>query len=116
MVYRMMRTPFAGAAGVALELWMYACVVTSHVDVVPSSGAGTTLAMIPGASTRAAVRSASRRWGALAYSWLAVRSEAMGAVPSRAPGGVATAAGDPAAESIAAKPSNTVDCSTPETV
>src|SRR5256885_13012745 len=115
MVYRMMRTPFAGAAGVALESWMYACVVTSHTHVVPSSGAGMTLAMMPGPSTRAAVRSAWRRWGALAYSWLAER-RAMGAVPSRAPGRVATAAGDPGAESIAAKASNTVDCSTPETV
>src|SRR2546430_17512765 len=108
MLYRMMRPPFAGAAGVAPAFWMYACVVTSHTHVVPSSGAGMTLAMIPGPSTRAAVRSASRRWGALAYSWLAVRSEAMGAVPSRAPGGVATAAGGPAAESVAAEASDTV--------
>src|SRR2546423_5577273 len=104
---------FDGAAGLALEFWMYACVVTSHPHVVPSSGAGMTLAMIPGPRTRAAVRSASRRWGALAYSWLAER-KAIGAVPSRAPGPVATAAGDPAAESMAANPSNTVDCSTPE--
>src|SRR2546430_1101732 len=81
----------------------------------PSSGAAMTLAMIPGPRTRAAVRSASRRWGALAYTWLAER-KAMGAVPSRAPGPVVTAAGDPAAESMAANPSNPVDCSTPEAV
>src|SRR5438874_13012105 len=97
----MMLTPFAGAAGVALEFWMYACVVTSHTHVVPSSGAGMTLAMIPRPRTRAAVRSASRRWGALAYTWLAERT-AMGAVPSRAPGPARTASGDPAPESTAA--------------
>src|SRR5712671_6163480 len=102
----MMRTPFAGAAGVALEFWMYAWVVTSHTHVVPSSGAGMTVAMMPGPSVRAAVRSASRRWGALAYTWLAER-KAMGAVPNRAPGRVATAAGDPGTESIAANASNT---------
>src|SRR3989442_15237342 len=70
----------------------------------------------PGLSTRAAVRSASRRRGAFAYSSVPVPGTAIGTAPSRAPARVATAAGDPVVGSITGKAWNTGGWSTPHTV
>src|SRR5205823_11993449 len=45
MAYRIIRTPVGSAAGVAIGSSTYARVVTSHTNVLPRSGVGTTLAL-----------------------------------------------------------------------
>src|SRR5690349_2647376 len=103
----MMRTPFDGAAGVALGSCTYACVLTLHTNVVPSSVGGITLALRPDPTACAAVRSACRRAGASAYGCRAPGGGAIGAAPSSAPAGVDTWAGEPGDVPMAPKLWNT---------
>src|SRR6266704_1572350 len=70
---------------------------------------------MPEPSLPAARRSACSRRGASRYAWPAVCGVVMGAAWSRAPAGVATVAGEPAAEPTTPKLASTDDCSTPDT-
>src|SRR5439155_10148662 len=71
--YRVIRTRSPGAAGVALGSSTYAWVGRSHTNVLPSSGAGTTLALIPRENVAVLRRSARKRAAAFTSNVLDVR-------------------------------------------
>src|SRR6266513_3274011 len=115
--YRIIRTPFGSAAGVALGSSTYAWVVTSHTNVLPSSGAGTTLALIAPENTAALRRSARRRAAAFTSSVLDVRGGVIGAARSSAPMRLGAATGEPVDVSLTLlKLWNVGDSSTPDRV
>src|SRR2546426_2513585 len=100
----MMRTRSVGAAGVKVPSCSYAWVVVFHTHVVPSSGWGTTLALIAPPETVAAPRrSACRRAAEYASSVRDVRGGPIGAARSSAPTRLGAAAGEPVAALTALK-------------
>src|SRR6266480_3045381 len=115
--YRMIRTRSLAAAGVALGSSTYAWVVTSHTNVFPRSGAGTTLALIAPENTAALRRSARRRAAAFTSSVLDVRGGVIGAARSSAPMRLGAATGEPVVVSLTLLKLWIVgDSSTPDTV
>src|SRR5256885_5549664 len=98
--YRMIRTRSPGAAGVALGSSTYAWVETSRTNVLPNSGAGTTLALIPRENVAGLWRSASRRAAAFTSGELDVRGGRIGAARSSAPIRLGAATGEPVVVSL----------------
>src|SRR2546430_8673765 len=115
--YRMIRTRSPGADGVALGSSTYTWVVTSHTNVLPRSGAGTTLALIPPENVAALRRSARRRTAAFRSGVLDVRGGMIGAARSSVPIRLGAATGEPVVVSLTLlKLWNVGDSSTPDRV